>query len=55
MEREAVERLKEEMKPVMERGRRMFGKEIYDNHIRDWLLYFDIDPNDKYAKEIFDL
>ena len=55
MEREEVERLKKKMRPTLERGRRAFGKEYYDQHIKDILTYFDMDINNKDVKEIFDI
>ncbi len=54
MEREQVNSLKERFKPVLERGRRMFGKETYDNHIRRLLEHFGYNiEEDKDIKEIF--
>lgn len=55
MERKEVERFKEMMRPTLERGRRAFGKEHYDQHIKDLLTYYDMDINDKDTKEIFDI
>jgi hypothetical protein len=55
MERKDIERLKSQMAPVLERGRRSFGKDFYDNHIKDLLRYFDYDVNDPIVKEIFDI
>lgn len=55
MERRDIERLKKKMAPVLERGRSIFGKEVYDNHIKDLLRYFDYDLNDPIVKEIFDI
>ena len=55
MERKDIERLKKKMAPVLERGRRSFGKDFYDNHIKDLLRYFDYDVNDPIVKEIFDI
>ena len=55
MEREDIERLKEKAKPIMEEGRRFFGKEVYDNHIKATLKYFDYDIEDDIIKEIFDI
>jgi hypothetical protein len=56
MEREEIERLKEAFKPVQERGRRMFGKDVFDEHIKDLLRYFEYDPeNDVLVKEIFNI
>ena len=55
MERKDIERLKSQMAPVLEAGRRSFGKDFYDNHIKDVLRYFDYDVNDPIVKEIFDI
>jgi hypothetical protein len=55
MERKDIERLKSQMAPVLEGGRNWFGKEVYDNHIKDLLRYFDCDINDPIVKEIFDI
>jgi len=55
MEREEIERLKARFKPIMDRGRKWFGSEVYDNHIRDVLKCFDMDVNREDIKEIFDL
>ena len=54
MEREEIERLKTKFKPIMDAGREWFGREVYDNHIRDLLKCFDMDVNREDIKEIFD-
>ena len=55
MERRDIERLKLKMAPILERGRISFGKEAYDNHIKDVLRYLGYDLNDPILKEIFDI
>ena len=55
MEREVIEKLKKEFKPVQERGRRMFGKQLYDKHIKELLEYFGCDTKDDIVKEIFNI
>jgi hypothetical protein len=55
MERKYIENFKSQMAPVLEAGRRSFGKEAYDNHIKGVLRYFDFDVNDPIIKEIFDI
>lgn len=53
MDKADVERLKERFKPVLNGGRRFFGREVYDNHVKDVLVHFGYDVNDRVVKEIF--
>lgn len=55
MERRDIERLKLKMAPTLERGRIIFGKEVYNNHIKDVLRHLDYDLNAPIIKEIFDI
>lgn len=55
MERRDIERFKFMMAPILERGRISYGKEVYDNHVKDVLRCFDYDLNDPIIKEIFDI
>lgn len=53
MERDEIEMLKKRAAPIMEEGRRFFGKEVYDNHIKEILKHFGYGPEDKEINEIF--
>lgn len=53
MDKADVERLKERFKPVLNGGRRFFGREVYDNYVKDILVHFGYDVNDRDVKEIF--
>lgn len=53
MDKADVERLKERFKPVLNDGRRLFGREVFDNHIKDILVHYGYDVNDRVVKEIF--
>ena len=53
MDKADVERLKERFKPALNRGRSLFGREEYDNHIKDVLAHYGYDVNDRVVKEIF--
>lgn len=50
MERKDIERFKSQFQPILEQGRRWFGKEIYDNHIIDILEYFGFSTEDEMSK-----
>ena len=52
MEREDIERLKIRFTPIIEEGRNFFGKETFDNHVKDVFEYFGYDVDDKEIKEI---
>jgi hypothetical protein len=53
MKKKDIKYLKERFKPIHERGREMFGKERYDKHVKDILVHFDYDIDDRDIKEIF--
>ena len=53
--RKEVENLKERFKPIHDSGRRMFGSEAYDSHIKEVLKFFGYDTEDGVIKEIFDI
>ena len=53
MDKADTERLKERFKHVLNGGRRFFGREVYDNHVKDVLVHFGYDVNDMVVKEIF--
>lgn len=55
MTRKEVENLKEMFKPIHNSGRRMFGTEAYDSHIKELLKFFGYDTEDGVIKEIFDI
>ena len=55
MTRKGVENLKEWFKPIHDSGRRMFGSEAYDSHIKEVLKFFGYDTEDGVIKEIFDI
>ena len=50
-----VKNLKERFKPIHDSGRRMFGSEAYDSHIKEVLKFFGYDTEDDVIKEIFDI
>ncbi len=55
MKKVEIEKYKEWFKPILDAGRKMFGAEVYDNHVKDVLLYFGFDLNDIAIKEIFEI
>ena len=53
MNKADIENLKEKFKPVLYKGRMLFGRETYDNHVKDVLAHFGLDVNDRDIKDIF--
>ena len=53
MERKEIDSLRAMFRPVLEQGRKWFGKEVYDNHIIDLLEYLGFSTEDEIVVEIF--